>query len=156
MNETDAVIAPLREAKASTCAALLGVSTRQVRKLAETGDLPRIRHGRYDLVTCIQTLANAGDTLDFMEQKARLTKLQADKADLDLQARRGELAPIEEVHRQWDELLSWLRARALGMPSKLTPAVMGATQDFATVKTVIDAGVREWLTEMSEYTASEG
>lgn len=155
MSETETIIEPLREAKAATCAALLGISTRMVRRMAETGALPRVRHGRYDLVACIRTLAATDDLPDFMAEKARLTKFQADKAQLDLAARRGELADIAEVHRQWDELLSRLRARALGMPSKLAPAVCAAAQDFATVKSALDTGVREWLEEMSEYTASE-
>jgi len=144
----------------------LDLSTQRIQTLTKQGVIPPAKGSKgYDLDECryayIRHLrgiasghASEEGGHDLMTERARKEKWQADKTEIEVAVLRGELAPIEEVHRQWDELLSRLRARALGMPSKLTPAVCAAAQDFATVKNVIDGGVREWLEEMSNYEAS--
>lgn len=65
-----------------------------------------------------------------------------------------DLIDVREVTRVWEHMLARFRARALQMPSKVFPLVM-ASRGPAETKAVLDAGVNEFLLELSEFDLAE-
>ena len=76
-------------------ARLLMISERRVQQLANEGVIPRTETRRYNLEESVQAYIQflqgknvgrgmADEQIDFHEEKARLTKIQADKAQLEL------------------------------------------------------------------------
>ena len=119
-------------ASATELAAVLGLSARRVRELAEAGVLKRRGRGRYDAaeatrdyarhlreVAAGRAAATGGDGgLDLVEQRARLAAAQADRAELELAARRGQLVDAEQVKAGFVNMVTTAKTRLMGVPSK--------------------------------------
>lgn len=109
----------------------LGLSSRRVRELAEAGRLPR-RGGRYPLRAAVLAHVerlreeaagrrgsdDAGQPRDLVQERARLAAVQADRAELELSARRGELVDGAQMRAGFIGLVTAARNRLLGVPSK--------------------------------------
>ena len=63
-------------------------------------------------------------------EKTRLTKAQADKAELEVSELEGKLIPATLVQETWQDFVANVRAKLLGLPSKLAHQVI-ATDDYA-------------------------
>ena len=57
--------------------------------------------------------------LDYNQERARLTHHQANIAELDAEARRGNLWPVETVAHMFQQIVGNARARLLAIPGKL-------------------------------------
>jgi phage terminase Nu1 subunit (DNA packaging protein) len=64
-----------------------------------------------------------GEGPDYQIERARLTKLQADKVELELGQIRGSLLSREVVLDYWIEKAAKIRAKLLSLPSRLAPRV---------------------------------
>jgi phage terminase Nu1 subunit (DNA packaging protein) len=84
-----------------------------------------------------------------IDEETRLKRLQADKVELDLMERRGELVEASEVSSAWQSILSRVRSRLLKMPSSIAPIVAPLT-DPHEIQKRIDDSVREALEELSD------
>ena len=62
-------------------------------------------------------------TIDTNQEKARLTKAQADKTEIEVTAMRGEVVAIQRVIDEVDKMLKAFRQKALTMASKISPLV---------------------------------
>ena len=134
----------------------MGISERAVRALALKGIVPRTSDGLYPLRASILGYCGHmrekaagrgadGSTNGLTEQRKRLVREQADKAELQNRATRGELVPAADVEAEWAAIATALRARFLALPSRvhqrlshLTPAEVAA----------VDREVRDALTEL--------
>ncbi len=111
----------------------------------ELGDYIRERvHREYS----VKRGENPDGRLDATQEKARLSKLQADKVEMDLAARSGELIEIAQVKSAAFDMIMRCRARLLRLPSAMTPLVLGQTDPVA-VQNTIEGGVRDALDELS-------
>jgi phage terminase Nu1 subunit (DNA packaging protein) len=86
--------------------------------------------------------------LDGAQEKARLSKLQADKVEMELAVRSKELIEIGQVKTAAFDMIMRCRARLLRLPSAITPLLIGQT-DRVSVQNTIDTGVRDALNELS-------
>lgn len=119
---------------AAELAALLDVSARRVRELAQEGVVPRAPGGRYETqagvrgyIASLRAAAKAKPTavdpqvaaaaIDGRQQRARLARLQADRVQLDLERERGRLVDAEVIRGSYVTLLTQVRNRLLGVPS---------------------------------------
>jgi terminase small subunit / prophage DNA-packing protein len=68
----------------------------------------------------------SNDALDLSQERAKLTKLQAEKATLELEQQRGNLIPMELVIEGWQGLLANARAKLLALPPKFAAQAVGA------------------------------
>lgn len=89
-----------------------------------------------------------GVRYDYEQERARLTKAQADKTELESQELRGEMVRVPEVAEEWARRTGAARARMLGVPSKAAPRARTAESDEAAAK-VIEAEILEGLQELS-------
>ena len=95
--------------------------------------------------------AKSGD-FDLNEEQARLAHHRADSEELRVQQARGELIPAEEVERAWLDHVMSARAVLLALPTKLAPAVMGATT-MREVETFARDEIYRALDALSDATA---
>lgn len=115
---------------ATELGALLDLSARRVRELAEAGVLRRHGQGRFiaeearaDYLRHLRETAAgraaAGDGgLDLVAERTRLAKAQADRQELELAVRRGQLVDSDQVKAGFIGLVTAARNRLLGVPSK--------------------------------------
>lgn len=147
-------------------ARLLMISERRVQQLANEGVIPRTESRRYNLEDSVQAYIqyiqgkNVGrgmedeGAIDFHVEKARLTKIQADKAQLELDEMAGDLVKAEDVEKELYSKITDCKTRLLGIPSKAAPIVAAETSAGACQK-IINELVYEALEELSENSGRE-
>lgn len=146
------------EIGATQLAQVLGVSRQRVHQLSQAKILTRVGRGRYRLLESISAYVGflrseprgtdgAGGPIDYREQRARLVKLQADHAQIDLDERRGTVIAIADAVAPFGEQCSTIRARFLAMPSRATPRLVA--QEHAAIFAILHEEVRSILEELS-------
>jgi phage terminase Nu1 subunit (DNA packaging protein) len=144
----------------SVCPAVYGISVRRYQQLAKDGLVPASVDGIIDFVTSTkaliayyQKLAAGQGSITLIEERARLTKMQADMATLDYAKRLGNLLEKDEVVRAWAGMVAACRARLLSIPVKVTPALDGLERMER--KTKIEEAIFEALSELGTMTSEE-
>ncbi|QTI81480.1 terminase small subunit (plasmid) [Roseomonas marmotae] len=126
----------------STIAKLLMLSERQVYNLVNENVIPRAETGRYELAPAVQgyirylrdrsirNLENADEgATDYRSEKARLTKAQADLAEIQLAKARGDVAPVDQVERAVSKAFAEVRAGMRNVPSRVVSQLIGETDE---------------------------
>jgi len=118
------------------------------------------KYGSYDLVVSLRNylkkLKNKASAqtvegvLDFHEEKARLTKMQADKAEMEVMEMSGELVRVEDVLSDWQSILMDCKGKLLAIPSKVATLVADM-DDPAEAQQLVDEHIREALEELADY-----
>lgn len=93
--------------------------------------------------------APESDVLDKQVEEARLTKLRADKLDLEIAEQKGRLIDAEVVKNGWVRITTLVKTRLLQIPSALAPLLVGETDTFELQKR-LDRSIREALESLSE------
>ncbi len=132
----------------SKLAALTGKSWRTIqRRLTAAGIEPQIRGKAhlFNSVAALQTIfevdRDSGE-LDLSAERARLAKLQADRIDVDLRVRRGELLERDHALDEFGGLVSNARARLIQLPYQLravVPQTCGGAVEAATRRVIYEA-----------------
>lgn len=117
---------------AKTLAEWLDLSAVRVAALAREGVFPREGDRDYPLRASIRAyvvycrdnpsgrrIANP----DLADEKLRLTRAQADMAELQAARNRGELIPLDDVRREWAWVAVDLRARLLAVAPRVASAL---------------------------------
>ena len=134
-------------------------------KMKGDGLIVQPKRGQYDLVEStrlyIEHLRDRsgktvtdGKVIDFHEEKARLTKMQADKAEMEVEELAGQLVRVDEVLYQWQNILADVKGKLLAVPSKLATLVADISNP-AEAQELIDDYIREALQELSDYDRSK-
>lgn len=87
-------------------------------------------------------------TLDLGQERAKLTKLQAEKATLELEQQRGNLIPMELVIEGWQGQIANARAKLLALPPKAAAQTAGMERYVEIEHTVRDI-IYEALDELA-------
>lgn len=139
----------------STLAILFGVSQRRIQEYAQLGVLEKTGRGRYNLCDCVLRFVRFMREkrnkypIDLQNERARLTKLQADRADIQLQEARGEVVRTEDVASTWADLVIAARSRLLAIPTSLTPGILAADSQNAVTELLRDA-IEDALNELAD------
>jgi phage terminase Nu1 subunit (DNA packaging protein) len=106
----------------------------------------RVRYIRY-----LRGLARGKNTNsgDLNEERTRLTKAQADRAELELQEKEGDLISSDVIKTIWSDYVSNVRSKLLALPSKLGHLTQAA-ETYAEAEAIIKEAVYECLEELSE------
>ena len=134
---------------------LLLLTERRVQQLVKDGILPRPRNGAYEPVPCVRAyidyqrklIIGTGE-LSLTDERTRLTKYQADLAEIDLQKARGSLLESKVAMQMWSDVVTTTRQKFLGLSTRLAPTVIDCKL-VAEVKEKIDRAVYEILTELA-------
>ena len=138
----------------------LDLSVVSISKLIEKGVLDvKIGRNPMDLDVCRKNYINYLRQLggynkrtgsgDIAEENTRLTKAQADKAELEVSELEGKLIPATLVQETWQDFVANVRAKLLGLPSKLAHQVIAA-EDYAEAEKLLKKEVYEALNELAE------
>jgi phage terminase Nu1 subunit (DNA packaging protein) len=138
----------------------LDLSTKRISELIRDGILPS-KMGRSPLnldvcrIAYISYLRKLGGYNkrsgggDIAQQKTRLTKAQADKAELEVSELEGQLIPAQLVQDTWTDFVANARAKLLALPSKIAHQVI-ALDKYAEAELLIKENVNDALLELSD------
>jgi len=126
----------------------IDVSTRHVRGLRDDGIIPDPRTADLDAIRLayirhLRAVAGqhaAADGLDLVAERARLARAQAERTELQLAERRGELVPADELETALVSLASTVMAKLRGVPTRVAPAAHSAVS-IAECEQVIRDGI---------------
>jgi hypothetical protein len=83
------------------------------------------------------------------EERTRLTKAQADRAELELQEKEADLISTDTIKTIWSDYVANVRSKLLALPSKLGHLTQAA-ETYAEAEAIIKTEVYECLEELSE------
>lgn len=134
---------------------LLKLSERRVQQLVKDGILPRPAKGEYDAIACIHSyidylkkLAQGNGELSLTEERTRYTKYQADIAEITLRKERGQIIDTQIAMKVWGEVVTSVRQKLLGMPTRLAPLI-ATSQSIPEIKDRLDHAIEEVLNEFT-------
>lgn len=102
----------------------------------------------YDAKIALKKILNPGGSgLDLTQEKARLSKLQADKVQLEVSKLRGELIEVKQVKEQAFNSGRRVRDRILNIPSRISHELAAETDPFK-VEVLLTQALTEALLEL--------
>ncbi len=132
----------------------LDLSTRQIRELQSAGIFLKgatLDEARLAYIRRLREQAagrSATNGLDLASERARLAKAQADKLEIELTAKRGDLISLDKAIQGWSDLVSACRAKMLTLPVRASNAIPDIT-DRSGAERIITGMVYEALNELS-------
>ena len=139
----------------SELAQIFGISQRRIQEFVQLGILDKQKRGQYSLRDCTKAYIRflrdkqSRYPVDLQNERARLTKIQADRAAIELQLARGEVVGTDEVSKVWADLVLACRSKLLALPTSLGPGLL-AERDLAGVSALLRDAIEDALTELSE------
>ena len=113
---------------------------------------PHIKTGKqvfFNIGTLKTWLDNrSSGELDYTQERAKLTRLQAERATLDLEQQRGKLLPLEMVILAWQGQVANARAKLLALPPKVASQVLGI-ESYVEIEHTIRDIIYEALDELA-------
>lgn len=134
----------------------LDLSVRSVRNLQSEGvlskdntlDEARVAYIRRLREQAAARLSKDGGA-DLVAERARLSRLQADKVEIEIAVKRGELVSLVDAERAWSALVGAFRSKMLTLASRAAAATLGKSE--AETMRILDDIVREALQELSHW-----
>lgn len=139
-------------------ASMLGLTERRVQQLADEGILPKSGRGRYPLdaavLAYVRYVQAASDgeldaVEDFNTARARKMSADADIAEINAAARRGELVERRQVEREAQSVMLQIRTRLEMVSYRVAPRIVGETNERR-IRDAIDDEVASALTTLAE------
>ena len=124
----------------ATIAKLLMISERRVQQLSQEGVIPKAERGRYELAPAVQgyirflqerSLRSDAQPIDYHAEKARLTRAQADTAEIELARARAEVVNVAQVERNLANLFAEVRTNLRNIPARVASTVTGQPDEPA-------------------------
>jgi len=140
-------------------AAIVGLSSRRLRQLSNEGDPPQLdEFGQFPpesfgqwlrrRITSDLGVSNDGKVYDLNIERARLTKAQADKTELEVKEIRGEVIRLPLIEQHWQSMVASMRAKLLSLPTKAA-AQTATPEKLQQVTDILQALVYEALSEIA-------
>lgn len=136
---------------------ILGLTRQRIWQLAEDGVIPKPKErGDYDIHECVKKYyeylheVGGDEELDGKYERARKAKAEADRIEMDLAIKRGQVHSSEDVEAVLNDMIAFFRAKMLSMPTKLAP-ILAAELNPRIIKKKLDDEIYEALSELSEY-----
>ena len=141
-------------------AELAGLTVRHLRRLdresnppprESSGGYPAAEYGAWLKSRALSgvSVGDDGTVYNYEAERARLTHEQANKVSLEVAELRGELVRASEVGPYWDDMVSSMRAKLVGMPPKLAAMIADAIAR-AKFQSQAEAAVYEALAEIEK------
>jgi phage terminase Nu1 subunit (DNA packaging protein) len=147
-------------------AQVLGISEKRVRQLTEEGVLEEFSNGHYKLLPAVQgyvrylqsLVADDDQSTDYNQEKARLTKIKREDAELDLKHKRNELHHSTDVKFVMSNSLVSFKARLETLPHKVLPLLMNIPEKAGKSERILEIlkeSVAETLKALSKYNPND-
>ena len=138
----------------AVCENYFGMSTRRYRQLATEGLFPPPINGSIDfakaakaVIAYYKQMAAGQGSITLTDQRARLTKINADRKQLMLERERGELISTEKAMHLWGGVCLQIRSKILSVPSKV-PLIFSC-KSLSEAKDALEKLLWEVLTEIA-------
>lgn len=135
-------------------AGYLDLTERRVRQMRDAGIIEEKAPGLYDLkptvVRYLRYLRGDGAHDNLNAERAKLTAVKRERAEMELQEAKGELHRGEDIERALSTMLLNFRARIMTMPAKLAPDLAVMT-DKSEIYDRLKKETDEALEELSDY-----
>lgn len=128
-----------------------GVTERTIRNWEESEGLPCDRSSgapEYDDAACLSWRIERDTGGSYSAERTRLTKEQADKAEMENALNRGDLIERAEVVREVGGIIHAVKTRLLALPSQLSSYL--ANKDAADIQGQLTDAIYETLSELAE------
>lgn len=126
-------IEPTTTVDDTTLAALLGVSTRRIRQLVESGDLTRTGRNEFHLGPALCELlehaAGAGAGGALVRERVRATKAAADLRELEVAKARSAVAAIADFQAVQASTAMLIRTNMLNIPARAALRLVGESDE---------------------------
>lgn len=147
-------------------AQVLELSEKRIKQLTEDGTIEEFSPGHYKLWPTAKSyiaylrsqIADDDSASDYNTEKARLTRLKREEAELDLQLRRNELHRASDVEFIMTNMLMAFRAKLDTMPYKVLPSIMNIPEGADKMEVILDIlkkSASEALNEFSSYNPND-
>ena len=139
----------------SVVAKLLDLTAARVGQLAKDGVIDKPDKGRYPakvIPQYIKWLRSGGkkkNTLDLNRERAKLTKKQIEKTEIQIEEMKTNLVNVEDVEKTWAKYITACRAKLLSMPTKMASEVV-MVNNLREAQGIINKYIREALTELAK------
>jgi phage terminase Nu1 subunit (DNA packaging protein) len=119
------------------CAGLLGITTRTFRGWLANGKGPERKadgtigisdfkeYLEEKLGASVQRDPETGEIYDYQEERARLTKNQADEKELIVAELQGDMVRVSVIEKEWTEAVMAMRSKLLALPVRLAAKAVG-------------------------------
>ena len=132
----------------------LGITERQVNKLAKAGILPKAKRGQYELKGCVRAYIEYlkdGDPekkTTMVDEQLRLIRAQAKKIELEIEQKEGRLIPDTEVVKVMERHIVAARTNFILLKNEV-PRIR-ASQSNTEGKEILDKRINAILTELAK------
>lgn len=142
----------------ATIAKLLMISERRVQQLAQEGAIPKAERGRYELASTVQgyirylqerSIRSDVSPIDYQVEKARLTKAQADLAELTLARERRDVVSVALLEKNLSGLFAEVMTNLRNVPGRIVSSLVGQT-DERRIRQLVLAEIDQALRALSE------
>ena len=137
------------------CQQIFGISSRRYRQLAKEHGAPPVLDGKVDilkackfLIDYYRKLAEGQGSLSLTEERARLTKVNADLKQLMLRKKQGELIEKQLAFDVFTFTLTRMAEKLKAIPAKASTLLISA-QSMVEIKQTLEELIREVLNEIS-------
>lgn len=139
-----------RMVSATEAALFLGLPERSFYRLVERGVIQKQEDGTFLLGELAEAYYKSlYDSESLNAAKTRLTRAQAEKAELELAEEKDELHRATAVMSVWAENVINAKTKLLAIPSKMAPQLVGLSA--AEVEAALKKEISEVLHELAEY-----
>ncbi|HUX58133.1 MAG TPA: hypothetical protein VMV77_14240 [Bacteroidales bacterium] len=144
----------MAEIKVNQLAILFDVTERYIQRLAKDGVIIKTKRGFYDLAGSVRGYikflrdAAEGKSVDLEEQKKRLYRLRADKAQIEIDLAKAEVINVDEAMKAWGQVVMIVRSRILAIPKKTAPLMVGIKR-IAEAEDILKRVTNETLRELA-------
>ena len=141
--------------KSNVIADWLAVTPRRVRQLRDEGVLIEKVPGLYELkssvVRYITYLRKGSGNTSLNDERAMLTRAKREAADMENEARRGNLHSTEDIEKGLATMCLNIRGRFSTLPAKLSGELAQMDGDRAAIFDTLKAAIDEALEDLSGY-----
>ena len=102
----------------------------------------------------MEKLITGGGELSLPDERTRLTKFQADLAEIELGKSRGAIITQKQVERIWGNIITTTRQQLLGLPVRLAPELT-ATKSIPESKDLLENAIYDILSELEHSTLED-
>ena len=128
------------------------LSERRIQQLVRAGHIPKPAiKGQYELGPCVRgyiAFLQRGGEGAKSDHNTRYERARADTAELRRDELKGLLVPGEQIEGGWNEIITLVRQRFLGLATKCA-ARWAMTRTPQDARAMLDEEIREILTELS-------
>lgn len=134
---------------ADDLAGLAGVTSRRVRDVCAGAKVAR---GQFDAEAALRILLErvaSPEAAGLTEERTGLVRAQRLKAEMEYALAKGEIAPIEQMAKAWEQRFGIIRANMMNIPQRVVVQIIGSTEE-AHIKDALRAEITMALKAAAE------